>query len=64
MPDGSTLAFMVLLSIMTIVFAAGAVYYGREEGMTLKCCRCGRIYEPGPESTDTHCPECLMKGMP
>lgn len=32
--------------------------------VTRRCCRCAVIYIVGEHSTDTHCPECLLKGMP
>lgn len=38
-----------------------------DDGMThqsRKCVRCATVYTPGEHSTDTHCPDCLMKGMP
>lgn len=31
---------------------------------TRLCCRCRRVYVPDEHSTDTHCPECLLNGMP
>lgn len=32
--------------------------------VTRKCCRCACVYDIRLGGTDTHCPECLMKGMP
>lgn len=33
-------------------------------GHIRKCYRCACVYDIRLGGTDTHCPECLMKGMP
>ena len=33
-------------------------------GTERRCCRCGTVYTVSEHGTDTHCPDCLIKGMP